>query len=208
MKAGVLYRIYGGTPESYADIPFQSNNYGAKDAERNYYLRQDQDNSLIYDSIQPIKFNKASIVAIEQSDLPEGVVNPGAYLKFGGTNTKNYTIDQIDALNTSGKMAGDFQRVIGDGYSTHAHNNEERFYKIEGNELYFYLYVGFIAANEGWMVHFDMVGGSSNAGLTFETTLAGETAYPVGDATYKIYADKNKSGEENYWGCLGVFRAE
>ena len=37
-------------------------------------------------------------------------------------------------------------------------------------------------------------------------TFNGETTYTIGDAAYKVYADSNKSGEENYWGCLGVYR--
>ena len=56
------------------------------------------------------------------------------------------------------------------------------------------------------MVHFDLVSGNNNANLQFDSTISGETAYTVGTATYKVYADKNKGGEENYWGCLGVYR--
>ena len=91
LKSGVFYRIYGGTPESYDDIEFQSNNYGANDATRRYYLRNDKNNSLVYDSIQPISFTKASVVDLKQTDLPKGITNPGPYLKFGGVNAKNLT---------------------------------------------------------------------------------------------------------------------
>ena len=206
LVAGKLYRIYGGTPESYNDIPFASNQFGARDDTRNYYLRQDQDNALTFDNIQPITFTKASVVNVETADLPTGVTQTGAYVKFGGANSKNLTMDTIKAWDDAGHIAGNFQRVIGGGYSLHAHEATERFYKIEGNDVFFYLYVGFIAEGEGWMVHFDVVSGNENAGLNMGATFNGETSYTVGDAEYKVYADSGKSGEENYWGCLGVYR--
>lgn len=207
LVAGSLYRIYGGTPETYNEIAFESNMFGAQDATRNYYLRQDQDNALTFDNIQPISFTKASVVNVAQADLPTGVTQAGAYLKFGGANSKNLTLDTIKGWDDAGNIAGNFQRVIGDGgYALHNHEATERFYKIEGNEVYFYLYVGFVAEGEGWMVHFDVVSGNSNAGCNMAATFNGETTYTIGDAAYKVYADSNKSGEENYWGCLGVYR--
>lgn len=206
MKSGTLYRVYGGTPSSYGDIEFPTNQTGASDATRKYYLRSDQSNSLVFDNIQPISFTKASVVEVLQANLPSGVTTPGAYVKFGGANSKNLTMDTINGWNEAGKIAGNFQRVIGDGYQIHDHVPEERFWKIEGNEVYFYCYVGFIAEAEGWMVHFDLVSGNSTANFQLDTTLNGETTYTVGNASYKVYADKNKGGEENYWGGLGVYR--
>lgn len=206
LKSGVLYRIYGGTPESYGDIEFQSNNYGASDATRKYYLRSDQNNSLVFDNIQPISFTKASVVEVSQNDLPTGVTTAGAYVKFGGANAKNLTMETINGWNEAGLIAGNFQRVIGEGYSIHDHVAEERFWKIEGNEVYFYCYVGFIEEAEGWMTHFDLVSGNSSANFQLDTTLNGETKYTIGGASYRLYADKNKGGEENYWGCLGIYR--
>ena len=206
LRSGVFYRIYGGTPESYDDIEFQSNNYGASDASRRYYLRNDQNNSLVFDSIQPISFTKASVVNVAQSDLPEGVINAGPYLKFGGANSKGLTMDTINAWNEAGLIAGNFQRVIGDGYNAHTHVAEERFWKIEGDEVYFYCYIGFIEVEEGWMVHFDLVEGNASSNLQMDATIWGEETYTAGEGTYKVYGDKNKSGEENYWGCLGVYR--
>ena len=207
MKAGTLYRIYGGTPESYSDIQFASNMFGANDGERKYYLRQDQDNSLVYESIQPLTYTLASIVEIAEADLPNGITNAGAYLKFGGVNSKNLTEATLDAWNQEGKIAGDFQRVIpANSYSIHTHVDAERFWKVEGNNIFFYLYVGFIDEEEGWMVHFDLVSGNQGSGLQTETKFNGETAYTINEATYKIYSDTSKSGEENYWGCLGVYR--
>ena len=205
MVSGTLYRIYGGTPETYGDIPFASNQFGASDATRKYYLRSDEENSLVFDSIQPISFTKASIVEIADVDLPTGVTAIGAYLKMGGANAKGLTVDMIDGWNATGKIAGNFQR-INPSYSIHNHVDEERFWTIEGEDVFFYIYCGFIDEQEGWMVHFDLVGGNSNANLQFDVTLAGETAYTVNGATYRVYADKNKGGEENYWGCLGVYR--
>ena len=209
MKAGTLYRIYGGTPESYGDIQFASNMFGANDGERKYYLRQDQSNSLVYESIQPIKYTLASIEEITQENLPEGVTTPGAYLKVGGANSKNLTEEIINGWKADGKIAGDFQRVIPkDSYQLHPHVDAERFWKVEGNNVFFYLFVGFIEEEEGWMTHLDLVSGNQGSGLQTETTFAGETAYTVGEATYKIYSDTSKSGEENYWGCLGVYRVK
>ena len=206
MKAGVLYRVYGGTPAQYGDIEFPSNQTGASDATRKYYLRSDQSNSLVFDNIQPVSFTKASVVEITETDLPTGVTNAGAYLKFGGANSKKLTVETIDGWNEAGNIAGNFQRVIGDGYQVHSHTDEERFYKIEGNEVFFYCYIGFIEEGEGWMVHFDLVSGNANANLQFDSTLSGETKYTAASASYRVYADKNKGGEENYWGCLGVYR--
>ena len=207
LKAGTLYRVYGGAPGTYKDLQFPSNNTGASDATRKYYLRSDKDNSLVFDNIQPISFTKASVVEVAQANLPAGITHAGAYLKFGGANSKNLTTANLDALKEAGNIAGNFQRVIGDlGYDVHNHVDEERFYKIEDNEVYFYCYIGFIEPTEGWMVHFDLVSGNNNANLQFDSTINGETTYTVGTASYKVYADKNKGGEENYWGCLGVYR--
>ena len=209
IKSGVLYRIYGGTPETYGDIQFASNQFGATDATRKYYLRNDENNSLVFDSIQPISFTKASVVEIAEADLPTGVTAAGAYLKIGGANSKNLTMDMINAWHEAGNIAGNFQRVIpADSYALHTHVDEERFWKIEGNDVFFYLYVGFLADGEGWMTHFDLVGGNEGGNFQLDTTLNGETAYTIGGATYRVYADKNKGTEENYWGCLGVRRGE
>ena len=206
LRAGTLYRIYGGTPETYNDIPFANNQFGASDATRKYYLRQDQNNSLVFEYIQPITYTKASVVEITQDDLPDGVTAAGAYLKFGGANSKNLTMETINGWHAAGKIAGDFQRVIPeDSYSIHNHADTERFWAIEGSEVYFYLYVGFISEGEGWMVHFDVVGGATNAGLQTSTTING-ASYTVGTAMYKVYSDRNASGESNYWGCVGVYR--
>ena len=210
--AGTLYRIYGGTPESYGDIPFASNMFGANDGTRKYYLRQDKENSLVFESIQPFTYNEASVVEIAQDDLPDGITNAGAYLKFGGNNSKNYTIEDINSWHASNKIAGDFQRVIlpSDSdesvYSQHVHTDSERFWKIEDNKVFFYLYCGFIKDGEGWMVHFDLVSGNQGAGLQTSTSLDGKTPYVINGATYRVYSDTNKGGEENYWGCLGVYR--
>ena len=205
IKAGILYRIYGGTPEAYTDIPFTSNMFGASDATRKYYLRKDQDNSLVFENIQPLTYDQASVVEITQDQLPTGITNPGAYLKFGAKNTKNLTIETINSWNEAGNIAGNFQRVI-PSYQIHAHTASERFWKIEDNYVYFYLYVGFIEPGEGYMTHFDLVSGNENAGLQLSKTIWGETAYTIGEDTYRIYADISKSTEEEYWGTLGVFK--
>ena len=203
IKAGRTYRVYGGTPETYADIQFANELYGASDATRKYYLRQDLEYSLTFDDIQPVAYSEAAIVKIAQSDLPDGVTNPGAYLKFGGQNTKNLTIDTINAWNEAGNIAGDFQCCI-PTYKTHTHTNDERFWAIEDDYIYFYLYCGFIEAKEGWMVHFDLVSGNPGAHLYVSTTYNGES-FNIDGTTYKLYS--NQSGdEEHYWGAVGVYR--
>lgn len=204
IKAGKIYRIYGGTPENYGDIPFASNMFGASDATRKYYLRMDLDNSLTFENVQPLTYNSASIVEIAQADLPQGITNPGAYLKFGGPNSKNITVDTINAWNEAGNIAGDFQRCI-PSWQSHPHVAEERFWKIEDNNVFFYLYCGFIEPEEGWMVHFDLVSGNQGAGLTTSNKINGETTYEVGSAQYKVYSGQG-SDEEHYWDCVGVYR--
>ena len=207
IKAGTLYNIYGGPKESYNVIPFATNMFGATDATRTYYLRQDQDNALTFDNVQPMTYTKASVVEMAQTDLPEGVTQTGAYIKLGGENTKNLTKETIDSWHTAGNIAGDWQRVIGGGYELHVHADEERFWKIEGSDVFFYLYVGFVAPGEGWMLHFDLVSGNQNAGLHFDgTDPEGQPAYTIAGENYRIYGNRNKSGEENYWGCLGIFK--
>ena len=207
LRAGTLYRIYGGTPETYNDIPFASNMFGANDGTRKYYLRQDQENALIFDSIQPLTYSMATIEEVTEANLPAGVTEAGSYLKVGAVNSKNYTIETLNSLNEAGKIAGDFQRVIpGDSYSQHVHVDAERFWTIEGNNVYFWFYCGFIKEGEGWMVHFDLVSGSLSAGLYTSNKFNGSPAYTIGGNTFKIYSDSDKSGEENYWGCLGVYR--
>ena len=205
IRAGTLYRIYGGTPETYGDIAFQSNMFGANDATRKYYLRVDESNSLVFENVQPLTYDRASIVELAQADLPDGVTQTGAYLKFGGNNSKNLTVDTINEWHTAGNIAGDFQR-INPSWDTHAHVDAERFWTIEGNYVYFYLYVGFIQPGEGWMTHFDLVSGNAGAGLQLSTAIWGETAYEIGGQTYRIYADTSKGSEENYWGCVGVYK--
>ena len=208
IRSGTLYRIYGGTPETYDDIPFQSNQFGAKDATRKYYLRQDAENSLVFDNIQPISFSKASVVEMSQDELPAGITHSGFYVKFGGANSKGLTMEQLKALDDAGNIAGNFQRVIGGSYEIHEHTAEERFYAIEGNDVFFYCYISFIEPTEGWMVHFDAVSGNSGANMQFTTVLNGETLYSFDGASFRVYADSSASGEENYWGSLGVYRVD
>ena len=205
IKAGTLYRIYGGTPETYGDIAFESNMFGANDATRKYYLRKDEENSLVFENIQPFTYDQASVVEIKQEDLPEGVTEAGAYLRFGGKNDKGITMDTINSWHEAGNIAGNFQRVI-PSWQSHDHVDAERFWKIENNYVYFYLYVGFIEVEEGWMTHFDVVSGNSGAGLQLSKTVWGDTSYVVNEKTYKVYADTSKSTEEEYWGCVGVYR--
>lgn len=204
IRAGQLYRIYGGTPETYDDIPFASNMFGAKDGTRKYYLRQDKDNSLVFDSIQPITWSMASIVELPENNALELAAGP--YLKIGGVNAKSYTLDKVLELEQNSNIAGDFQLCVGGTYSQHIIPREERGYEIDSTNFYVYLYCGFIQEGEGWMVHFDLVSGNVNAGLHTSTVFEGETAYTINGATYRIYSDQNKGGEENYWGCLGVYR--
>ena len=211
LTSGEFYQVYGGTPESYGNIPFTNTNTGARDATRNYYLRTDKDNSIVFDSIQPINFSKASVVNIEEGDLPAGVTVAGPYLKFGGVNEANLTMDMINEWADAGKIAGNFQRVIGGSYSLHDHVNTERFWAIEGEDVYFYCSIAFIADGEGWQTHFDCVSGNAGANLQFEnTTFWGdaEHTYTIGADIYRVYADKNGHGgsEEGFWGCLGVTR--
>ena len=206
LESGTLYTIYAGTPESYQEIKFASNQFGASDATRKYYLRQDEENALVFEYIQPVTYSQASIVEITSENLPEGVTKTGAYLKFGGTNSKNLTMETINGWHTANKIAGDFQRVIPENsYSQQVHSDDGRFWTIEGNYVYFYLYVGFIESGEGWMLHFDLVGGSTNTGAQTDTKING-VSYTVDGKTYKVYSDRNASGETNYWGCIGVYR--
>ena len=205
LTSGTFYRIYGGTPATYGDISFTDSNTGARDTSRSYYLRNDQNGSLVYDSVQPISFTKASVVGVAEADLPEGVTNAGPYLKFGGVNEAGITEEMLEEWHTAGKIAGDFQRVIG-GYQRHNHVDAERFWKIEGDDLFFYCYIGFVAEKEGWMTHFDLVSGNSGANLQFDNAIWGEEQFVVNGAAYRVYADKTKSGESNYYGCLGVYR--
>ena len=207
LVSGTFYRVYGGTPESYNDIAFTDQQAGGKDALRSYYLRSDQQYSIVFDARQPVEFTKASVVKITAEDIPADATatQVGAYVKFGGANLRGYTAADIAELKANNKIAGNFQRVIG-GYSKHDHADTERFWKIEGDDLFFYCYVGFMADNEGWMVHFDMVNGNSGANLTFENVIWGEQQYVIDGAGYRVYADSSKSGESNYYGCLGIFR--
>ena len=112
-------------------------------------------------------------------------------------------MDIINSWHAAGHIAGNFQRVI-PSWDSHAHVDTERFWKIEDNYVYFYLYVGFIEPGQGWMTHFDLVSGDSGAGLQLTTKVWGEQAYEIGGETYRIYADTSKGTEEEYWGCLGV----
>lgn len=205
LTSGAYYQVYGGTPETYANIAFEDANTTARDQTRSYYLRTDQNNSIVFDAVQPISFTKAAVVDLAAADLPTGITNAGPYLKFGGANAANLTIADIDAWVADNKVAGNFQRVIG-GYQLHNHTAEERFYKIEGSDIFFYCYIGFIADGEGWMTHFDCVNGNSGANLQMDATFWGDADHTkvIGENTYRVYADKTKTGEENFWSCLGV----
>lgn len=210
LVSGSFYQVYGGTPESYANIPFENTAAAARDATRSYYLRTDQANSIVFDSIQPIKFTKASIVNVAADELPTGVTEAGPYIKFGGVNEANLTVEMIAEWETAGKLAGNFQRVSGGGYTLHNHAAAERFYKIEGDDVFFYCYIGFAADGEGWMTHFDCVSGNSGANLQFDNSIWGgaENTYTIGEDTYRVYADKFNHGgsEAEFWGCLGFTR--
>jgi len=209
LTSGAFYQVYGGTPEQYENIPFENTATAARDATRAYYLRTDQNNSIVFDSIQPIKFTKASVVNMAAADLPTGVTAEGPYIKFGGVNEANLTVETIDGWHAEGKIAGNFQRVIG-GYVLHNHVDTERFWKIEGSDVFFYCYIGFIESGEGWMTHFDCVSGNSGANLQFDNSIWGgaENTYVIGEDTYRVYADNKNHGsnEEEFWGCLGVTR--
>ena len=205
LKTGSFYRIYGGTPATYGDIAFTDTQADARDTSRHYYLRADQDNSFVYDNVQPLSFTLATMVEVAEADLPAGVTNAGAYLKFGGVNEAGITEAMLDEWHTAGKIAGDFQRVIG-GYSRHNHVDAERFWKVEDDKVFFYVYTGFMANDEGWMMHFDMVGGNSGANLQFDNVLWGETEYVISGSSWRIYADSTKSAESDFYGCLGVKR--
>ena len=120
-------------------------------------------------------------------------------------------METINEWHDAGKIAGNFQRVIGGQYQLHNHVDAERFWKIEGEDVYFYCSIGFIATGEGWQTHFDCVSGNSGANLQFETTTFWgdeEHTFVIGEDTYKVYADKNGHGgsEAGFWGCLGVTR--
>ena len=210
LKSGDFFQVYGGTPESYGNIAFENTATAASDATRHYYLRTDKNNAIVFDSIQPIKFTKASIVNIAAADLPTGVTNAGPYIKFGGANTANLTVDMIKAWDDAGNLAGNFQRVTvpdGSAYMLHDHVAEERFYKIEGDDVFFYCYIGFAVDGEGWMTHFDCVSGNSGANLQFENSIWGgaDNTYVIGENTYRVYADNKGHGsnEAEFWGCLG-----
>lgn len=208
LTSGSFYEVYGGTPISYGLIEFTNTNTGARDATRSYYLRTDEGNSIVFDSIQPIKFTKASIVN-NPANLPAGKTE-GLYIKFGGVNEANLTTDIIAGWEKDGKVAGNFQRVIGGDYQVHTHTADERFYTIEGEDVFFYCYIGFIASGEGWMTHFDCVSGNSTANLQFDNSIWGgaENTYTVGNDIYRVYADNKSHGskETEFWGCLGVTR--
>lgn len=207
LQPGTFYQVYGGTPEAYDNIALPET-LDARDQTRHYYIRTDQQNSLHFDSVQPISFTKASVVNVAAADLPTGVTNAGPYLKFGGANAANLTVEAIDAWVADGKVAGNFQRVIGGNYSLHDHTAEERFYKVEGTDVFFYCYIGFIEDAEGWQTHFDCVSGKSGANLQMDATFWGDAdhTFVIGEDTYRVYADKTKGTEAEFWGCLGVTR--
>lgn len=207
LQPGTFYQIYGGTPEAYANIELPET-LDARDQTRHYYIRTDQQNSLHFDSVQPISFTKAAVVNVAAADLPTGVTNEGPYLKFGGVNSANLTVEAIDQWVADNKVNGNFQRVIGGNYELHAHAAEERFHKVEGNDVYFYCYIGFIADGEGWQTHFDCVSGQAGANLQMDATFWGDAdhTFVIGADTYRVYADKTKGTEAEFWGCLGVTR--
>ena len=207
LQPGTFYQIYGGTPEAYENITLPET-LDARDQTRHYYIRTDQANSLHFDSVQPISFTKASVVNVAAADLPTGVTNEGPYLKFGGVNAANLTVADIDAWVADSKVNGNFQRVIGGGYQLHNHAAEERFYKVEGADVFFYCYIGFIADGEGWQTHFDCVSGQAGANLQMDATFWGDAdhTFTIGEDVYRVYADKTKGTEAEFWGCLGVTR--
>ena len=207
LQPGTFYQVYGGTPEAYENIELPET-LAARDQTRNYYIRTDQQNSLHFDSVQPISFTKAAIVNVTAAELPTGITNEGVYLKFGGANSANLTVEAIDQWVADNKVNGNFQRVIGGNYLLHDHAAEERFYKIEGNDVYFYCYIGFAEDGEGWQTHFDCVSGKPGANLQMDATFWGDAdhTFVIGADTWKVYADKSRGTEAEFWGCLGFTR--
>lgn len=211
LKSGDFYRIYGGTPESYSDIAFTDSQTAAKDADRNYYLRNDQNGSLVFDMLPPVALTKASVVNVTADDIPTGssATATGAYLKFGGANAKNLTADDIAGWRTGGKLKAMFQRVIQNdvatGFDMHSIADTEMFWKVEGDEVYFYLYIGFMKDKEGWQTHFDMLGGNEWANCNMGVVLTGDVEYTIDGKIYTVFADASKGANAgDYYGCLGV----
>ena len=73
---------------------------------------------------------------------------------------------------------------------------------------YFYCYIGFIVDGEGWQTHFDCVSGQAGANLQMDATFWGDAdhTFVIGEDTYRVYADKTRGTETEFWGCLGVTR--
>lgn len=193
-----VYHIYGGdTAANYAQIEIEDGTFQARDARYDYFMRNDQSSvGLAIEDLGPFAITSGDFV----KNPAEG--HEGIYLKLGGAQATPFTQEVADAWNT---MA-DFQRM---GNYTKP-TNLDKFWQVDGNNAWFYINIGSMAAGENWMTHL-------TANAPAGTRDAGKALGSVDFTVTKEFADENlkltvisdttkgqNDGEAAYYGAIGV----
>ena len=195
-----VYHFFGGfTPETYDVIDFVEDNsdFQARDAKYDYFIRNDQSEvGLAVENLGPFTITSGDFV----KNPAEG--HEGIYLKLGGAQATPFTQETADGWNT---MA-DFQRMANYTKNT----NNDKFWVVDGNNAWFYLAIGNMAAGEDWMTHL-------TANAAPRTANAGKALASVDFSVTKSFEEENlkltvisdttkgqNDGEEYYYGAIGV----
>ena len=136
------YWIYAGyNNDNYQHISIKDTNFRGFCYRYEYYYRDDESapESIAINQLPPFNITEASVVS-------NPINHTGLYLKLGGRQPENYTLDQ---LNNIGTMC-DFQRI---NPSYQIIDSLSHFFEANNNESYIYLSLAGMQAGETYMTH-------------------------------------------------------
>ena len=209
-----VYHFFGGfTAAEYDVLDWVDDNadFMARDTKYDYFIRNDQSaTGLAIEDLGPFAVNEASFVKVAAADITKEGVEPGIFVKVGGTQATTYTQEQLDAWNT--KL--DFQRM---GNYTKT-SGTQFFYKVEGAKAYLYISVAQLidalsasSTEQSWMTHLtaNAKGNVTPGKLLTSVSILPEAWTEFADENVKlrVHSDITKGqpdGEAEYYGAMGV----
>jgi len=203
---GGNYQIYvGENVKKYQLITIKSPNFYDFDYRYEYYCRGDKDvNTVISISkLPPFNVTEVSVVSNPTN-------HRGNYLKLGGRQPENYTLDQLNNFVT----LCDFQRIEP---SYKKEPLTDYFFEVSGNKSYIYMSLAGMQAGETYMTHLSVT-------VNPDLTQAGKClplvdinsvnhVYPVAEDNLKFelwYSTQhtNLDGADRFFGALGIIVSE
>ena len=136
------YWIYAGYKnDNYQHISIKDTTFRGFCYRYEYYYRNDETapESIVIDQLPPFNITEASVVSNPTN-------HTGLYLKLGGRQPENYTLDQ---LNNLGTMC-DFQRI---NPSYQIIDSLSYFFETSNDKSYIYLSLAGMQAGETYMTH-------------------------------------------------------